>query len=210
MATQAGFYTMIGAVATREFIKNKLYRPIYQKAHALKVDEFRIVEPMPCGKLAAPQKETLLTQEMTDELRQFHRESNQKAIRPKVCSFNQIESPELFGCGGGTQHLFIDPSGEVTPCDFTPLSFGNVTQETLEMIWKRMNHAMGDAPRRYCFIQKNHQRIAEHTNGHSFPLPPDTSALICSQAGEEDLPDYFKLVAACSKTPTCGEPPVLS
>ena len=28
--------------------------------------------------------------------------------------------------------------GEVTPCDFTPLTFGNVRDEDLEDIWERM------------------------------------------------------------------------
>ena len=28
--------------------------------------------------------------------------------------------------------------GDVTPCDFTPLSFGNVADEPLATIWRRM------------------------------------------------------------------------
>ncbi|MGD9366445.1 MAG: radical SAM protein [Desulfobacteraceae bacterium] len=188
----AGFYTMIGMTATVELIEKKHYITLYDLARRLGVHEVRIIEPMPCGALEQSSADTFLSPEQIAELRRFHIATNKKRRLPKVCAFNQIESPEVFGCGAGTQHLFIDSAGQVCPCDFTPLSFGNATSESLAAIWKKMNAAMGN-PRRHCFIQKHHNLISEY-KGHGFPIAPQISEKICREAGKEPLPDFFQLV----------------
>jgi MoaA/NifB/PqqE/SkfB family radical SAM enzyme len=189
-----GFYTMTGSVATRDFVEEERFLPLYNLARSMGVQEFRIVEPMPCGRLKGADENTLLNPSHIQRLRDFHVRTNRKGKLPKVCAFNHVESPEFFGCGGGTQHLFIDPAGDVCPCDFTPLSFGNAIKEPLEDIWFHMNKAMGDAPRRDCFIQKHHGKIERYGEGHTWPLSPDLSVQICGEAGTEPLPDFFKMV----------------
>jgi MoaA/NifB/PqqE/SkfB family radical SAM enzyme len=183
-----GFYTMIGCVGAREIIPH--LPEMHQLAGRLGVHELRIVEPMPCGLLGSGNGEVFLNPDETDKLRRFHVDTNRRAAPPKVCAFNQIESPEVFGCGAGTQHLFIDSRGEVCPCDFTAMSFGNAVAEPLDGIWSRMSDAMGN-PRRHCFARKHHKLILSHADG-VFPLCPEKSARVCAEAGAEDLPDYFK------------------
>ncbi len=43
-----------------------------------------------------------------------------------------------IGCFAGNREMYISASGDVTPCDFTPLSFGNVREEPLSRIWLKM------------------------------------------------------------------------
>jgi MoaA/NifB/PqqE/SkfB family radical SAM enzyme len=186
-AKNLGFYTMAGAVGTRELIP--LLPELRALAGANGAHELRIVEPMPCGLLASAHS-SLLNDKETAALRRFHVESNKAGVLPKVCAFNQIESPEVFGCGAGTQHMFIDARGEVCPCDFTGMSFGRVASEPLALIWSRMNDAMGN-PRRHCFVRKHHALISKYSNG-TYPLSPDLSARVCAEAGQEELPDYFQ------------------
>jgi MoaA/NifB/PqqE/SkfB family radical SAM enzyme len=196
LARRAGFYTMISSVATRSFVEAGMHARLYETARGLKVHEYRIVEPMPCGKLSGVDENALLVPAHVQELRRFHVDTNRRGRLPKVCAFNQVESPDVFGCGGGTQHLYIDSAGEVCPCDFTPLSFGNVTEAPLEDIWARMNRAMGDYPRAHCFIQKHHRLIQEHaaSGSSSFPLSPEESEEVCAEAGPDELPGFFRLV----------------
>lgn len=192
LARQAGFYTMTGTVATRAVVAQGLHQRLYEMAREAGAHEFRLVEPMPCGRLDGANEDTLLTTSDLTELRRFHVDTNRRGRSPKVCAFNHVESPEAFGCGAGTQHLFIDPAGEVCPCDFTPMSFGNVSTQSLASIWLRMSAAMA-GPRRHCFIQKHHKLIARHA-GHSLPCRPEVSAAVCREAGTEPLPDFFALV----------------
>ena len=193
-ARKSGLYTMVSSVATPEFMKEQSYPKIYDLVSRLKVNEYRIIEAMPCGKLLN-NSQTIISGQDIKELRQFHIRTNAKSPATKVCSFNQIESPELFGCGAGTQHMFIDNAGEVCPCDFTPLSFGNITQTPLSDIWLKMNQAF-NLPRRNCFIQKNYKLIARkiQENNAEIPLSPDHSVEICRQCPFDEMPDYFKTI----------------
>jgi MoaA/NifB/PqqE/SkfB family radical SAM enzyme len=42
------------------------------------------------------------------------------------------------GCPAGVEKLYISPYGDVMPCNFAHVSFGNVSEESLLDIWKRM------------------------------------------------------------------------
>lgn len=194
---KSGFYTMVSSVATRSFVEGRMFEQVYALCCRMGVHEYRIVEPMPCGALADAGENTLLNPEHIRTLREFHVQTNRRQKPPKICAFNQVESPEIFGCGAGTQHLFIQPDGTVCPCDFTPLSFGNVVQTPLTDIWHRMNLAMGNNPRSHCFIQKYHQQINRYAE-EGFPLSTETSERICRDIESEFLPGYFAMV--------CGQP----
>ncbi len=197
---KAGFYTMAGSVATPASVDANLHGRIHALLAELGVQELRIVEAMPCGRLTDCGAELLLSPRHVDELRRFHVETNRSRRGPKVCAFNHVESPEIFGCGAGTQHLFIEPSGTVCPCDFTPLGFGNVRETPLADIWRRLNAAMGDNPRMHCFVQRHRERIRAQAAA-GFPLPPDLSEAVCREAGPEPLPGYFALVTGQQATP---------
>ena len=206
VAKDVGLYTCVNCVADRQSVQDGLYHKLYEKAKELRVDEFRLIEPMPCGKLYdAPRSDGVnvespfLTPELIQEVRRFHRETNRSLkpdargnLPPKVCAFNEIESEELFGCAAGTRHLFIDPAGEVCPCDFTPLSFGNVAQESMETIWDRMSTAMKH-PRRHCLIQHQTALIHEATRDQT-PAPLDVSLKTAAAFPDEKLPDFVQWI----------------
>jgi MoaA/NifB/PqqE/SkfB family radical SAM enzyme len=193
LARARGFYTMIGTLATPQAVEDGMLGRLHGVARGLGVHEMRIVEPMPCGRMSGCAPTALLSPRQVAEVRRFHVESNRARKAPKVCAFNQIESPEVFGCGAGTQHLFVDPFGNVCPCDFTPLGFGNVAREPLASVWARMNAAMGGGPRERCFIQDNHLLIADLA-GDGAPLAPDVSETVCRQAERGRAPGFFRAI----------------
>lgn len=43
------------------------------------------------------------------------------------------------GCPAGREKFYLSPYGDVIPCSFVHLSFGNLKEEPLEKIWQRMN-----------------------------------------------------------------------
>lgn len=44
------------------------------------------------------------------------------------------------GCPAGREKLYISAYGDVIPCSFTQISFGNLRHEPLEKIWERMRN----------------------------------------------------------------------
>ena len=227
MSRRAGLYTFINAVVDREAVAAGEYRRLYDLACRLELHELRLLEPMPCGRLAKHSQPVVansvpllrrssaedsfsadtaceqavahgdcrLMPEQVAELRQFHRDTNRRGRGPKVCAFPEIESPEMFGCGAGTFHLFIDPSGNVCPCDFVPLSFGNVLRRAAGE--RGSAHGRCHAAAAASLFPADQRRA--HSNamplGHGYPLSPELSRQVAAESPEEPLPDYFQLVA---------------
>jgi MoaA/NifB/PqqE/SkfB family radical SAM enzyme len=44
----------------------------------------------------------------------------------------------FIGCLAANRQFHITAQGDFTPCDFTPLSFGNVRTESVKSLWKRL------------------------------------------------------------------------
>lgn len=191
VAKKYSFYTMLTTVPDINVLKSDSYRHIYDLAKKLSVDEYRLVEPMPTGNIISCEQ-CLLDEKLREELKNYHKEVNKNNLSPKVCSFALIESEEYFGCCAGTMHLFIDSSGNVCPCDFTPLAFGNIREISLKECWQRMSDAF-KLPGKSCFMQDNYELIREHYRG-TLPIPYEVSLEIVEQVEKSELPAYFKHV----------------
>jgi MoaA/NifB/PqqE/SkfB family radical SAM enzyme len=81
-----------------------------------------------------------------------------------LCYFKGLPGPEE--CGIFKRNTFyISPYGEVQPCAYLPLAFGDVPAEPLAVVLERMwTHRIFDAPRRQCLILDAAFR-AEHLPG---------------------------------------------
>jgi MoaA/NifB/PqqE/SkfB family radical SAM enzyme len=53
--------------------------------------------------------------------------------------FKQTNAARKVHCPMGEDNLYIFPDGEVCPCTFTHISFGNILEEPAEDILKRMD-----------------------------------------------------------------------
>ena len=74
-----------------------------------------------------------------------------------------FEGKEHFGCNAGHKMVYIDPFGEVSPCVFIPMTFGNVREESLEKIFKEMKSHFPSEDR--CFINRNYKLVQKYFRG---------------------------------------------
>jgi MoaA/NifB/PqqE/SkfB family radical SAM enzyme len=51
-------------------------------------------------------------------------------------------------CPCGKEGIYITPYGDIMPCVFIPISYGNIKNEPLEKIWKRMYNNLPDSKMR--------------------------------------------------------------
>jgi MoaA/NifB/PqqE/SkfB family radical SAM enzyme len=87
-----------------------------------------------------------------------------------------FEGKECFGCNAGNKMVYVDAFGEVSPCVFTPLSFGNVQTTSLRTIFAEMRqHFPSEAD---CFINKNYRLLQKHSAGEATLRREDTLALL--------------------------------
>jgi MoaA/NifB/PqqE/SkfB family radical SAM enzyme len=131
---------------TRELIRSGDLWKYYDLVKELNVGMIEMLEPRPCGGFSSLGDEVLLTPSDRKELLAFFEQANTlRAYKryPLVYYVAYTESPEKMGCMmGGLSHLTIDSRGNVNPCVFLPVTFGNIMTEDFTPIYRRMREAI--------------------------------------------------------------------
>lgn len=101
-----------------------------------------------------------------------------------------FEGREHFGCNAGHKMVYVDAFGEVSPCVFIPMTFGNIRENSIKTIYKEM--------RRYfpsddtCFINRNYSLIKNHFRG-TMPLGIQESVKVAEAACFGPHSRFFQL-----------------
>ena len=184
---EAGLYTMLSSVVFRRDLREDYLEDLYRLARERGVHEVRVHQPIPRGELtkSTAAEEIVWTDQDVDRWLDMQEATNRSNDGLKVSSFPYTEGPRKFGCNAGVLHLYISATGDVWPCDFVPLFFGNVVRESLKDIYARMKAATGASYRR-CWAK----RIAGSLQDRELPL---------------DLQDSMKFCDGCDKTQQFGD-----
>lgn len=101
---------------------------LMELARGLKVDAVRVMPARPVGSFSCSTDSLLSPQDESDVMR---------AIDPSIAYFSGIPAPS--SCGIFSRAIFyVSPYGEVQPCPYLPLAFGNVRTEPLPAVLERM------------------------------------------------------------------------
>lgn len=187
---RSGLYTISNSTCTRYLIKEE---GLYRLARFLKdigVDEMRLMELMPFGSHKVVPGE-LLNDEEKKELIEFHKYNKYKGL-PKISVIPYYESQEMFGCGAGGHHSFIDDVGDLYPCDFIPFSFGNVFDTPIKALWKKMCRSM-EVPMGHCCSKAYAKQMGhEHFDRHTVKVK--TLPENCKLCDQQILPGFYKVL----------------
>ena len=138
LCQEAGIVTGISTFATRQKIASGELDTMMEQARNLGVLELFVFDLIATGRLK-DQKENMLGPSQVSALREFRNRYNLKSSYPRIIHqtmFTSMTHPcAAEGCPGGTAQMHLRGNGDVTPCDFTPLSFGNIRQRSLREIW---------------------------------------------------------------------------
>jgi len=189
ISKKLGFYTMIQTVVRKETFNDLVENLRFFRK--LGVDDVKILEIFPCGKVIGA-SDVVLNEEQRKKLVDIHFIANKSKELPKVTSYNYIESDKYMGCMAGYNTVYVDASGEVCPCDMTPISFGNIVEEDFEVIWKRLKEVF-NKPGCGCFLRENSDKISRRFKG-KFPLSYKDSHEICKNYCPKGTAEYFKLL----------------
>ena len=106
---------------------------LWELAKELGVHEFSIWESAP-----TLEGKQMMTDRDRKKINDFYRKINYSSDDgPRIFS-NTIFEGEMFGTMAGRRWLHIATDGEVWPDPYIPLSYGNINEEPLKKIWKRM------------------------------------------------------------------------
>jgi len=192
-SVDAGIYTMIQVVASKEILNKKALFKLFKFAASLNVHEVKILEPIRSGELLSKnQKNIFFNQKDKDKLTKLQYMANKKRNFPKITVFTNTESADRYGCGAGTQHSYISSSGDLYPCDFAPMSFGNIKDESIKKLWMNMTEAIG-IPKYKCYAQEINKKVYKISAG-VLPLSPELSFKLAKSTQSKEFPMVYKIL----------------
>ena len=150
-ARDAGILTDMFVVVSPHNIDH--LEEFYNLAADLNMHELSIYEIIAVGRWLDHEDEVISEKDVS-RLEKFQKSMNSKPEGPRVTAFPYFMGPSLFGCFAGRRWMHAASDGEVMPCAYTPLSFGNICEEPLETIWKRMGkHSAYKKDTPYCMMR---------------------------------------------------------
>jgi MoaA/NifB/PqqE/SkfB family radical SAM enzyme len=170
----AGIFTYTNVCLQKDLVRNGGLWAYLDLARELRVGTVQLLEPKPCGRYESKAADYLFTEEERRIVTEFFTEANQShkyKEYPPVAYTAYYERPENFGClMGGLSHLAIDSAGNVDPCVFVPVSFGNILKEDFLSIYHRMRTVISKPIHRDCSSLLLRQIIADHKPTSRHPV----------------------------------------
>ncbi|WP_338102213.1 radical SAM protein [Methanolapillus millepedarum] len=105
---------------------------LYQLAKKLGVHEFSIWETAPTIEGVKQ-----MGAEGRKKINEFYKKINSHEGGPRVFS-NTIFEGQMFGAMAGRRWLHVTTTGDVWPDPYIPLSYGNINEEPMAEIWKKI------------------------------------------------------------------------
>jgi len=168
-----GVFVAISSYANRSGTEKGMYKKLYKLAQELGVHNLILFDSVPTGKLLKDTSE-VLTPEQREEITKYSEYIFNNSIIPPLSSQSWQNSVEGYlagiGCLAGNIQYYVSAYGDVSPCDFSPLSFGNIRHESLKDIWRKItDHPAFSYRAQFCRMQ--HEKFRQC---YIDPLPDDS------------------------------------
>ncbi len=116
---------------------------------------------------------------------------------PGVNSAAYLETPDRFGCTAGAERIYISAAGDVQPCPLVCLSLGNVLDEPLVSICRRMQSVV-QGPRTELLCSHLGPIVSDYVEQGDqgcdvLPIPPEKSMEILSNLPASTTPKAWVL-----------------
>jgi MoaA/NifB/PqqE/SkfB family radical SAM enzyme len=174
----AGIFTYTNMCLTKEIIKKGDLWAYLDLMKELKVGCIEMLEPRPCGGYSSGNNILLTADERKKATEFFIQGNTRRKYRhhPLIYYVAYTEAPEQMGCMmGGLSHMTIDTKGNVNPCVFLPVTFGNIMKEDFPSIYRRMREAIPRPIHRECPSISLAPRLEAKAQTHAgWPVPYDS------------------------------------
>jgi MoaA/NifB/PqqE/SkfB family radical SAM enzyme len=138
---QMNLVAAFNSVLSEEEIRNGGLDKLMDLARDLDCDYVQLIHPKPAG-VWIGRKEGMQTEPaLIQTLQQAHLRYNSRSMHsyPSLAAQVFEERKDVLGCtSGAVDRYYVGASGEVQPCEFLNISFGNVNEEPFEKIYERM------------------------------------------------------------------------
>lgn len=181
----------------KEDFYNGNFEKIMEKAKEFKAVMVQIIKPKPSGAWLGNEDISFSDKELEDaklKINQYN--SKKKYIEyPSISAQIIEEDKDVFGCtAGGVDRFYINAKGDVQPCEFLNISFGNISKEDFESIYLRMRNIFpwsGDCA--LCeYYAKDICKLYQENKLESLPLTLELSESIYNNWDRGEKTDLYK------------------
>lgn len=177
----AGVPVAFNTCLPREAYHNGEFERIMNAARDLGGCLVQLIQPKPAGgwlASGAPEFQGPDYQRLEELVRRYNHHPDYRDY-PAIAAQALIEDGSRFGCtAGGVDRFYINAKGDVQPCEFLNLSFGNILQEDFSAIFTRMRRSF-DPPGQNWLCEACAPALREAyvaRNRPPLPLPPEALA----------------------------------
>ncbi len=186
-----GVHVGVSAVLSKEMIKRHHVEEFLDFLEKLDINEAWLSEAKP----AIPQMwndGNVISEDEHAELCKLQNEYNKKG-KLTVNYLGNFECREHFGCAAGNKMIYVDSGGNVSPCVFLPVSFGNVMEKSVQDIYREMKRRFPTENR--CFVNANYPLLQKNYHGR-VPLSEEDTLSMMEQVRFAPMAKFFQLYYA--------------
>ncbi|MEE9558855.1 MAG: radical SAM protein [Candidatus Brocadiales bacterium] len=135
-AREVGILTGISTYATHENLRDGHLEKLLQIANNDGFSEVTIFDCIPSGRFLKDTSKILgpAERKAVIALAKKYYETTPMGVNAMAL----INSPLGVGCYGANSQFYMTAYGDINPCDFNPINFGNVRDMSIQAIWKKM------------------------------------------------------------------------
>jgi MoaA/NifB/PqqE/SkfB family radical SAM enzyme len=183
-----GMHVSVSAVLSKGMLKQDVVEKYLDFIEGLGIHEAWLSETKP-SVFAHWKNEFVITEQEHAMLLQLQDRYN-KQDRVTVNYLGHFENAQYFGCSAGHKMVYVDAFGEVCPCVFIPMTFGNVQERSIKEIYGEMRKRF--PTENCCFINKNFEKLQRSTDSQ-LPLGKKESLKMMEEIEFGPLPKFFQL-----------------
>jgi MoaA/NifB/PqqE/SkfB family radical SAM enzyme len=164
----------VSAVLSAEMIRNRETEEFLAFLKTLNVHEAWLSEAKPSVPELWDRAEVITEEERKQLVRLQDRYNKSEGMTLNY--LGHFEGKEHFGCCAGHKMVYVDAFGGVSPCVFTPTTFGNVRERHVGDIIREMRSCFPTEGR--CFINHNYPLLRRRRSGTGHLTVDDTRTFI--------------------------------
>jgi MoaA/NifB/PqqE/SkfB family radical SAM enzyme len=183
--------------------RNEFYDGTFEKVMDLAKDLngaiLQLIKPKPAGGWLESGAGFFSEEDLEHIKKKVHMYNLDKKYKefPYIAAMIIDEGKSMFGCtSGGTDRFYINAKGDVQPCEFLNISFGNIQTENFDDIFNKMREQFkvpGD-----CWLCEKYSgeilKLYKEHNLKTLPLPLDISEEIYKNWDRGEPAGFYKKV----------------
>jgi len=196
---EAGFAVMFNTCLQPIAFKDGSFEKILNQALKFNGSILQLIKPKPAGGWLESGAATFAESDINLVHNKVNTYNLSKSYRdfPYIASMFKEEDSSLFGCtAGGTDRFYLNAKGDIQPCEFLNISFGNLKDQDFTSIYSKMRDVF-ETPGNCLLCEKYSQKILQiykENNLQTLPLPCDLSESIYSNWERGEASDFYKKI----------------